>query len=466
MSRNTDSRTSISTQVASTGGSGQGTTGGGSAAGGSGNSNSTTQVVNKSSNQFWDTLVQNVKDILRETDKLLPEGSSITTTQETSTQSTTGTGAAAAAAARARATAPANLAGSPNPAAMATEGERVVARVNYREAASVIANAETGVLAVRATSKQHEKIQEFLDRVLSNARRQVLIEATVIQVQLSDQYQQGIDWSVLRHGSSGFTFRQAPVGNPPPSVASGLFTLGYAAPNSPLANISATIQLLETFGTLKVLSSPKISVLNNQTALLKVVQNLVYFNIQVTPGTTSAGGQTTQPTYTTTAATVPVGFVMSVTPHISDSDEVTLNVRPTISRRIRDVPDPNPALRLDANGNALPIPAVNNVPVIETKEMESILKISSGQIAVMGGLMEDVVNNTDNRVPGLADLPVVGSFFNYKDNISSKSELVIFLRPIVVKDASLSGDYSSFTSMLPGPDYFKEDPTRGVVRKP
>ena len=445
MSRDAASNVSIATQIATTGAGAGGVTAGGTG-GGTGNNNSTTSVSNKSNNRFWETLVQNIKDILRETDKILPEGSSETVTEQAGNQITSGTGAAVTAkqSGSRNSAAPANLAGSPNPATLTTDNTTVTRRTTFREAAAVIANPENGLLGVRATSRQHEKIREFLDQILASAGRQVLIEATVVEVRLSDQYQQGINWSSLRRDDTGFNITQNLVGTLPsgvnPGVSPGIITLGYANPNSVFGNIAATVQLLESFGTVKVLSSPKISVLNNQTALLKVVDNKVYFTIDVTitPATTTSAQLIV---YTTTVHTVPVGFVMSVTPQIDDADTVTLNVRPTISRITGYVNDPSPPLA-EAK-------VVSPIPEIQTREMESILKVSSGQVAVMGGLMQDSVNNLKDAIPGLSKIPLIGDAFSYRNETSAKSELVIFLRPIVLKEASLDGDFKSYRSFLP-----------------
>ena len=138
---------------------------------------------------------------------------------------------------------------------------------------------------------------------------------------------------------------------------------------------------------------------------------------------------------------MPVGFVMSVTPQISENDEVTLNVRPTITRIVGYVQDPNPAL---ADGKV-----VSKVPVIQARELESIMKVNSGQIAVMGGLMQDSVDNKKDAIPVLGSVPVIGSLFSYRNEAASKTELVIFLRPVVVKDASLAGDFRDYRYMLP-----------------
>lgn len=458
MSRETTSNVSIATQIASAGRSSVTTGGTAATTGGAANSNSTTSLTNTSKNHFWQSLVQNLKDILHETDKLLPSGSSETTVEQAGTQSTTGTGVAAAPGRKSSSSAVNTIAGSPNPASLVTDSATVTRRSTFREAASVIANPENGIIAVRATSRQHERVQEFIDQILANAKRQVLIEATVAEVQLSDQYQQGINWSALRTGGTGFSLTQAQVGTTAlpsginPGTTPGLFVLNYAAPNSRFGNLSATIQLLESFGKVKVLSSPKISVLNNQTALLKVVDNRVYFTItaQTTPSTVAGVPPIT--TFSSDVHTVPIGFVMSVTPQIADTDEITLNIRPTISRIIGYVNDPNPDLANAAT------PVISRIPEIQTREMESMLKVSSGQIAVMGGLMQDSVNYLKDEVPGLSRLPLFGDIFSYRNETTTKTELVIFLRPVVVKDASMNGDYRNAGVSVPGANFFNESP--------
>jgi general secretion pathway protein D len=282
---------------------------------------------------------------------------------------------------------------------------------------------------------------------MSSARRQVMIEATVIEVQLNDNYQQGINWSSLRTSATqGLSLTQGQVGtnalptNVSPGITPGVFVMSYLKPLTSLGNLTATVQLLESFGKVKVLSSPKISVLNNQTALLKVVDNKVYFTITATT-TPASDNAAAISTYTSELRTVPVGFVMSVTPQIAESEEVTLNVRPTISRIVGTVQDPNPAL---AAANV-----VSNVPVIQTREMESVLRVASGNIAVMGGLMQDSIDNLKDAIPVLGRLPVVGDLFGYRNEKTTKSELVIFIRPVVVREASINGDYQDFRSFLP-----------------
>lgn len=409
MVRDTSGDVSVSAEIAG-GGTTSGSGGGGGASGGGSANVSSLKIKNVSNNRFWPTLVDNIKDILRETDKILP------------------TGGAAAAPLSAPGAGPA---GRPGAAGAQVAALAPVPSVTFREAASVISNPEAGVLFIRASSRQHEKIQEFLDRVLVSARRQVLIEATIVEVLLSNDYQQGIDWEYL--GSSIQTTQQAaPI-------------LGPAFALSRVGSVfNATLKLLETFGTTRIISSPRITALNNQTAVLKVVENVVYFLVQAQ---TSQAQTTALTTFSTTPQTVPVGLVMNITPQISDDDSILLNVKPSISAITKEVPDPNPALREGAN----PIP--NTIPQIATREMESVLKLASGQIGVMGGLIQDRVQNVDNTIPGVNRLPIVGNWFANRTLKNQKTELVIFLRPIVVRDPSIEGDFGGYRVFLPGEDF-------------
>ena len=430
LARDTTNQANLSTQVSGT--STSGGTGGGAAV-----NNSTSVVKTTSVNKFWDTLVNNIKDILRETDKVIPLGP----------QGATPASPAPPAAAAASGTAPVQ--------------QVVVAQpqMEFREAASVIANAEAGVLTIRATSRQHEKVQEFLDQVLASATRQVLIEATIAEVQLNNQYQRGIDWSRLRN-SAGFNFTQSPAG--PPATPAGITTNAFIASfTAPGFNLSATLRLLESFGDVRVLSSPKISVLNNQTATLKVVDNLVYFTIQAQTTTSQTTALTT---FTTTVNSVPVGFLMAVVPQIGENDTVLLNIRPTISRKVDDVQDPNPALANPCGVGVVncAIPKItSNIPVIQTREMESVMRVQSGQTAVLGGLIQDAVTNIEDTIPGINRIPGIGQALEQKKNLNQKTELVIFLRPVVIRDTSLQGDYARYRELVPGNDFFqKPNPSR------
>jgi general secretion pathway protein D len=447
MSRNVTGTVSTNTQINTSSAGGNGSQGGAPATGGSGNV-SNTSIQNSSKNQFWEQLEKNIKDILRETDKILPEGSSETMIEQANTQSSTGAAALPQGTGPRAAQAVANaLQANPQPgSASQASGTSLVRRNTFREAASVIMNPESGVITVRATSRQHEKIQEFIDRVIASARRQVLIEATIVEVQLGDGYQQGIEWAKLLNGTvgKGFALTSAAVNTNVGNLVTP-FTLAFTNQRSDGTEINAVINILEAFGTAKVLSSPRLSVMNNQTALLKVVENFVYFNVKA--DTTSTVNVGTTVAVTTTPQSVSVGLVMTVTPQVSDNDTVILNVRPTISSISELKEDPNPSI---------PAGVKNYVPQIRTREIESVMRVNSGEIAVLGGLMEDGVNWKTGRVPLIGQIPLIGELFTTRNNAASKSELVIFLRPVVIKDASLAGDFAGYRQQLPAGAFFQQ----------
>ena len=202
-------------------------------------------------------------------------------------------------------------------------------------------------------------------------------------------------------------------------------------------NVNATVKLLNQFGNAKVLSSPKLMVLNNQTALLKVVDNRVYFTVTVE---TDTADNVVNKTFETEIHTVPVGLVMSVTPYVSPENMITLNVRPTISRILQFVQDPNPEL---ANSGVESL-----IPEISVREIESMLRVKNGDVAVIGGLMQDTRKYSTDGIPGLSKVGSLGNLFSYKDNEMSKSELVIFLKPMVAEEPSLNGQFAKYKKFL------------------
>ena len=383
ISRDMRGTVATSTQIATTGTAGQ------SGGGGSGNT-SVTQIETRASNDFWAALEANLVSILAES----------------------GSGARGC-------------------------GGDAAARACHSP--DVMINRESGVLMVRATARQHDNLRAFLGSVQQAARRQVMIEATIVEVTLADGYRQGIDWT--RIGVPGWNIRPRGSGD----ALSGQPTVSYLS-----ARNDVRLELLETFGTVKVLSSPRLSVLNNQTAMLKVVEEVVYFLVDSTT-TEYDDRKQARITATTTPQSVSVGMVMSVTPQISAEGEITLNVRPTISGISGFKDDPNPSL-----GD---IP--NRVPQIRTREIESMLRLRSGEIAVLGGLMEDRVDHDTGRIPLLGDLPVVGELFTRRDNAVRRTELLIFLRPLLIDEPTLQAGYAEYAAHLPGDDFLTGVPSPG-----
>ena len=451
LARDVSETVGIATQVIS-----GGVPGSSGAAASTGANNSTLTITGTSRHRFWETLEKNIKDLLRETDKQLPEGSSETYVQSrgqtgvstnqarTSTQPRTGRTTSS--------TARTSVETAPGETQSRDATEFTEQRLTFREAASVIVNPETGIVSVRATSRQHEKVQDFLEQVIGASRRQVLIEATLVEVTLNDTYQTGVDWSALSINGLGYTFRQSFTGPDLPNrpfvldTTNNSFSIAYTNPSAAVGgSIASTIKLLDTFGKTRVLSSPKLMVMNNQTAMLKVVDNRVYFTVKADTVTNQTTSTTT---FTSTQNVVPVGFIMSVTPQISEGDMVTINVRPTVTRIIDTVPDPNPSLAA-AKVTSL-------IPVTQTREMESVLKVASGQTAVLGGLMLDSYEGQRSGIPVASRIPLFGDLVSKRNDVAMKSELVIFIRPYVIRNASVEGDLAAYRRFLPDREFFRD----------
>ncbi len=307
----------------------------------------------------------------------------------------------------------------------------------------VVANATAGVISVLATYKQHQTIQEYLDIVLASARRQVLIEATIVEVTLNDDYESGVDWNKftsqysLLQANAGAALTTAAFGGVTAATGIPFFVFDYNSNQDPTRGVQLTVRLLKQFGETRVLSSPKLMSLNNQTSVLKVVDNEVFFTIDVST-TTTDGAQTT--TFESNLHTVAVGVMMTVTPLIGDDDSVILKVRPTVSRVTGTVNDPNPDLA--AAGVTSPI------PVIQTREMESVLKVNNGQVAVLGGLMQDAELRSNSGIPGLSGVDTLGELFKHRNSEVTKSELIVFIRPVVIREPSIDKDLRDFRPFL------------------
>ncbi|MDR1853277.1 MAG: secretin N-terminal domain-containing protein, partial [Azoarcus sp.] len=307
------------------------------------------------------------------------------------------------------------------------------------EGGFVVSHRETGVLMVLATARQHRKVAEFIDLVQGEARQQVMVEATIVEVTLGDGYRQGIDWKRL--GSRAM--RVHPLGaNDNATVAP---TVTYLSDK-----LDIGLDWLETFGTVKVLSSPRLSVLNNQTAVLKVVEEIVYFLVDASV-TEYAESDREKVTATTKPQSVSVGLVLALTPQIGRDGEITLGVRPTISSISGYKDDPNPSL-----GD---IP--NRVPQIRTREIESVLRLANGEVAVLGGLMEDKVDYDTGRIPLLGAIPLLGEVFTRRENAVRRTELVIFLRPRLIQRPGIDGDYAAERVALPDADFLRAAPAPG-----
>ena len=276
-----------------------------------------------------------------------------------------------------------------------------------------------GLLSAYATQRQHRQIQEYLLELLKQVGSQVLVEAKVIEVNLNDEFRSGVDWTAIADMLRGSVTAAVSTGSS--LFAQGGDVVGVAYNGT---DVNGVLALISTFGTTRTVANPRLAIGNNQPAILKVAQNQVYFTVSFDNETTEFG---TTRTFESELNTVPVGLVMVVQPSINlDEDMVTMSLRPTLSRIIGFVDDPAVSL---ASDNEI----VSQVPITEVREMDSIVSARSGEVVIMGGLMQEVSANIESGVPGFQDVPWVGNLFKSNDDDREVIELVIFLRATIVR---------------------------------
>ncbi|MGD8811378.1 MAG: pilus (MSHA type) biogenesis protein MshL, partial [Thioalkalispiraceae bacterium] len=281
----------------------------------------------------------------------------------------------------------------------------------------------------------------------TSIQRQVIIEAKIIEVELNEKFQSGINWSALGTGDNGNNTGLAsvigggsifsgtgitgiagntgnlnpaalnPVDGSSTSAFGGVFTLALQASN----DFSAFIELLKSQGDVKVLSSPKVSTINNQKAVIKVGQD--EFFITDVSSNTNTGTATTTTQNDVELTPFFSGVALDVIPQISEQGEIILHIHPTVSTVIEKIKNISVSTT-----EALSVP----LAVSSIRESDSIIRATNGQVVVIGGLMQDVLQDDNASVPGLGDVPVVGGLFGHTQQVKTKSELVILLKPIVV----------------------------------
>jgi MSHA biogenesis protein MshL len=304
----------------------------------------------------------------------------------------------------------------------------------------VVVNSQTGVIVVRAMPDKLRSISDYLDAIQDIAQRQVVLEAKIVEVQLSDAFRSGVNWIAVAQNSSGdtFTFGQSA---PPPGFAGDPADLGGAPitiqPGNPITgfttstlggafamafdigDFNAFIELLELQGDTRVLSAPRVSTLNNQKAVIKAGTD-EFFVTDVSSNTVTGTSSTTSRDVELTPFFS--GIALDVTPQISADGEVTLHIHPTVSNVI----DQQKILTISGETDTLPL------AFSEIRESDSIVKARSGQIIVIGGLMRNSTTDESFGTPGLSKIPGIGNLFKSTRAIESKTELVILLKPIVI----------------------------------
>lgn len=308
---------------------------------------------------------------------------------------------------------------------------------------SIVINRQSGVIVARAMPKELRDIAEYLQRTSSTITRQVVLEAKVVEVELSEAYQAGINWgAVLTQGSRQYFIGQstprggfngdplAPTNELVPvgpgnrvneflaDTVGGAFTIA-----ADFADFNAFIELLGLQGRTRVLSSPRVSTLHNQKAIIKAGSD-EFFVTGVSSETTTGTATTTTVEYELTPFFS--GVALDVTPQISEDDRVLLHIHPTIS----EVNDQQKTLSVRGTTDVLPL------ALSQIRESDSIVRARSGQVIVIGGLMREIRSRQKHKTPVLGDVPGLGRLFRSDRDQSVTTELVILLRPLVVSDES------------------------------
>ncbi|MDN4501931.1 pilus (MSHA type) biogenesis protein MshL [Alteromonadaceae bacterium BrNp21-10] len=286
---------------------------------------------------------------------------------------------------------------------------------------SVVVSPQAGLVTVRALPDEIRGIKAFLKTSEDHVQRQVVLEARIIEVELNDEFQQGINWQQITAnvGTTDFAFSSSgQVSGNSISAAIGGIT-GLSILNK---DFSGVLSLLSTQGNVQVLSSPRVTALNNQKAVIKV-GNDEYFVTEVSnQTTTTAGATSTNPSIELTPFFS--GIALDVTPQIDKNNNVLLHVHPSVI----DTQEQEKVLTINQERIVLPL-AQSNI-----RESDTVIRARTGEIVVIGGLMQTIVNEVESKTPLLGDIPFFGNLFKNKRNKEYKKELIILIKPTVVGD--------------------------------
>lgn len=322
----------------------------------------------------------------------------------------------------------------------------------------VVTNPQAGLVSVRAAPSELALVEDFLSQAERQLKRQVVLEARIIEVELSDGYEQGIDWANLQAGSgANITPSSRVTGNtvnPFPGFLSPIGDMlgGGAVFNFTDGSFSAAINLLQTQGEVNTLSNPRITTSNNQKAVIKVGTD-EYFVTNFTLETTTSSNGNTQQSPDIELKPFFSGISLDVTPQISDDNKVLLHIHPTVS----EVTDGNK--RIDFGSGEVVLPLARST----VRESDTIVEARSGEMIIIGGLMQEKQQELGSGVPLLSKIPILGNLFKNRNVASKKSELVIMLRPVVVEENTWQDELQRSRDLLEK-WYPEQDPVRAVDR--
>lgn len=288
--------------------------------------------------------------------------------------------------------------------------------------AMIMVSPQTSMVIVRALPSDLRIVSNYLQSIQKIMSRQVLLEAKILEVILGDSFQAGIDWSSIASVNTGneliFSQNGMRVTNPDSNnLLSGIFNISYQD-----SNFNLMMDLLETQGLVQVLSSPRISTINNQKAVIKVGTDEFFVTDISSTTIAGAGSSTTSPDVTLTPFFS--GIALDVTPQIDSNNNIILHVHPSIS----EVEDQEKLLTLGDDQITLPL-ARSTI-----RESDSIIRARSGEVVVIGGLMQTQTNDSDSGIPLLKDVPGIGNLFKQRNMKNRKTELIILIRPVIVDD--------------------------------
>jgi MSHA biogenesis protein MshL len=310
---------------------------------------------------------------------------------------------------------------------------------------SVIVSPQAGLVTVRALPKEIMAVKKFIEDTESHLHRQVIIEAKIMEVTLNDDFQQGIRWDqVLEQiGSANIAYSSTGniLGSAIADTIGGVNTIAFSKSTSG-SNFSGVVDLLQTQGNVQVLSSPRITVTNNQKAVIKVGED-EYFVTEVSSTTTTGTSTTTTPEVELTPFFS--GIALDVTPQISENGSVILHVHPSVTV----TEEQNKTIRIGDEVLSLPL-AQSRV-----RESDTIIRANSGEVVVIGGLIETFKVDEESKTPLLGDIPFLGELFKNKLQSSQKRELVIMLKPTVVGQDTWKNQLQDARRMLT--KWFPED---------
>ncbi|MGI2853219.1 pilus (MSHA type) biogenesis protein MshL [Shewanella algae] len=308
---------------------------------------------------------------------------------------------------------------------------------NSGDGRSVVVTPQAGLVTVRANPDELRQIRSFLATAESHLQRQVILEAKILEVTLSDGYQQGIQWqdvlgSALADGNTDIKFgtSEGSFGNQITEAIGGVTSLSLKG-----TDFAAMITLLDTQGDVDVLSSPRVTASNNQKAVIKVGRD-EYFVTDVSSTTVASTTPVTSPEVELTPFFS--GIALDVTPQIDKDGSVLLHVHPSVT----DVKEQNKSIKI--SDSALDLPLAQS----EIRESDTVIKALSGDVVVIGGLMKSENTEVVSKVPLLGDIPFIGEAFTNRSKLKRKTELVILLKPTVVVDGTWQKELQRSQSLL------------------